>query len=74
MPEREYTPDQIEFLRRFKGILTDMKRTDLDLYQKDLVNEAHHVMAQDCIDAGLVEEMCILRDHQLTTYAKRRKT
>ena len=70
---KTYTPEQITFLRRFENILKDMRRTDLEPLQVDLVIEAHQSIVEDCFDAGLVEEICGIRDHQLTTYVRKSK-
>ena len=70
---RQYTIEQKLLLRRFEDILKDMRRTDLEPLQVDLVIEAHQSIVEDCFDAGLVEEICGIRDHQLTTYVRKSK-
>ena len=70
---KTYTPEQTAMLRRFENILKDIRRTDLEPLQMDLVVEAHQSIVEDCFDAGLTNEVCGIRDHQLTTFVKKRK-
>ena len=72
--EREYSPEEITFLKRFENILKDMRRTDLEPSQIDLVMEAHQSIVEDCFDAGLAQEVCDIRDGQLTTYVKKSRS